>query len=350
MIDFIGIRTGRARQQISGYFVLDVSGYSIVISGGSWEACVRDQQEKNKNRVSVQAYFLPAGSLLTKSKIKELAKYKKQQIPVQLQMPMEWYDSDTINNLMDLYFRNAALEYTHAINADTEDGEVFRRNLRQREERLKEADRFTQAFTPRILIPTHINGNHWVGLIIDRPHGDINATIHYFDPMGHTMPLQLIHVLNEIYPGARFDVNTNVFQYDWYNCGPWVIEFFRNPDNFFGQFYSLGGVSYNIQAARAEQLRDIRTQQLFDNTNQGNLGEISDSLNQGIYKSILVSPVNREDEFALTAGVGQLFYNTYQNNLGYILPNAWSLSQRYYDVALPLFKRYYDMVLPLQKY
>jgi hypothetical protein len=146
-----------------------------------------------------------------------------------------WYDDDDINRLMDTLFGNLpGLTLTHALNINAEGGDVFRDNLRAREENIRAgAERIN-----RILIPVNLGaynpaagiaGTHWAGLRIDRAQtAEGRVRIRYFDPLGNDIPDRLRNILIEVYPNAEIIVNRHRFQVDGCNCGPWVIEIFEH--------------------------------------------------------------------------------------------------------------------------
>ena len=150
---------------------------------------------------------------------------------------MVWYTDDMINELMDHYFGNLDFGRMHAININADRGGVLLQNLRQREELIAQLERLGTV-VPHLLVPVNLGrydpniqttGDHWVGLYIVRhPINSRGPQILYFDPLGNSMPIELRLLLQDVYPTAEYVVNPIRFQYDGYNCGPWIVEIFRS--------------------------------------------------------------------------------------------------------------------------
>ncbi len=171
-----------------------------------------------------------------------------------------WYNDDMVNGLMDLYFDNLGLGRMHAINVNAAAGEIFLQNLRQRENDIRRHEQETGELIHRVVIPVNLGaydphvevaGTHWAGLYILRhPEGGGHPQIWYFDPLGNGIPSDpdLARLLHDLYPTAQLNVNPFRFQYDDYNCGPWIIEIFRSLID----GGPLPGEIFDIKKARLE--------------------------------------------------------------------------------------------------
>lgn len=170
-----------------------------------------------------------------------------------------WYTDDMINELMDHYFDNLDLGRMHAININAESGNIFLQNLRQREELITHLEHLGVT-VPQLIMPVNLGrynpnvqttGDHWVGLYIVRhPVDGERPRILYFDPLGNPIPMELLLLLQNVYPTAEYIVNPIRFQYDGYNCGPWIIEIFRSLVRTNGM--QLPPENFDIEAARLE--------------------------------------------------------------------------------------------------
>ena len=147
-----------------------------------------------------------------------------------------WYTDDHINRLLRYYLDATVLTGARqlvAINLNADDGEVLSANLRDQQRLLADAAEELN----HLLIPINIGncdpsrlvaGQHWVALYLDFNNRDF-PRVTYFDPLGGDAPEALIKIIKELYPNIT-DITSDkkVYQRDSFNCGLWVIEFFRH--------------------------------------------------------------------------------------------------------------------------
>lgn len=130
----------------------------------------------------------------------------------------DWYENDQINPLLKREFSN---------NEDIElltslPQEFLLSNLQmveaERNKKIKRGDTVKN----QILIPLHINTNHWTLLHIK--HLESGCRIQFLDPKGWPLSGELNKCLHQIYPNAEIVDFRLKMQDNDDDCGPWIIE------------------------------------------------------------------------------------------------------------------------------
>lgn len=120
--------------------------------------------------------------------------------------------------------------------------------------------RLTSAFDANITLyylPLRINGNHWIGLYIDRTPS--NPLIYWINPNGGLTDSEKQNIRSLLNNTGIFNITLTddhikfqelALQNDGYNCGPWVVEIFKFIRRE-GRLPNLGEI--DIHLARAQQ-------------------------------------------------------------------------------------------------
>ena len=182
--------------------------------------------------------------------------------------PSSWYDDDKVNTLLKHYLDESLGDgRMDAINLGQREGETLAANLKDRQEQLEQLKRLTGLRIPTIILPVNLGGfnsgaiergsagNHWAALFIHRPNAtsenpNPNTILAYVDPLGGSIPKELYQILQNQYPEAEIVNPCMRFQYDGYNCGPWVVEILRYLVSTHGM--ELPPETFDINAAREE--------------------------------------------------------------------------------------------------
>ena len=188
-----------------------------------------------------------------------------------------WYSDDEINALLEHYIgEKLGSGLMHAINLDQNAGATLQENLEARERQLRQLEEQIGLRTPTIVLPINLGrfnpsggestGNHWAALFIHHPEQTAEGSssvstdtpiITYIDPFGRPIPEQLQRILDRHYSEAEI-VNPSIrFQYDGYNCGPWIIEILRCLVATDGR--EVTPELFNINSARIEHLECLNT-------------------------------------------------------------------------------------------
>ena len=171
---------------------------------------------------------------------------------------IHWYDDDEINALLQHYVGNKVNDgLMNAISLTQRAGGTVEDNLGDRERQLRELEQLTQFHTTAIVLPINLGNNHWAVLYIHRPdlaldNPNDTPIITYIDPLGDGMPEELSLILQTRYPGVNIIDLGELgirFQYDGYNCGPWIVEVIRKLVETDGY---LPTGDFDINAARIE--------------------------------------------------------------------------------------------------
>lgn len=162
-----------------------------------------------------------------------------------LQPDGTWYSNDDINALFKHYFDNE--EDVEVLTVQTYI--ILKDNLSEFSKARFNAIRTNKKVKFQLLIPLHINGNHWVVLYI-RLERDATKPHHvtYIDPKGNPAPDWLVKMIKDSNLLATCEIISpnEKLQYNDNDCGPMIVEAARSLI----ESDSLPSEKFNCQSAR----------------------------------------------------------------------------------------------------